>query len=104
LLGWDGPFDRVRRRGSYSEQQRRADSGTPLTDIVGITAQHAVIFVNSHPDTLQLPTWVAEFDTGYALGVGVKVPGTFDKFVPVSPSSALLIIDALANIEIVNWT
>lgn len=72
--------------------------------VVGITGQHAVIFVKSHPDTLPMPAWTADFETGYGLGVGVKVPGNFDKFVPVSPSSALLIIDALANIEIVNWT
>jgi len=79
-------------------------TGHPLTNVVGITGQHAVIFV-SHPDTLYAGTWAAEFETGYSLGVGVKVPGSvFDKFEPVSPSSALLIIDVLANIEIVNWT
>ncbi|HEV8398233.1 MAG TPA: hypothetical protein VGQ18_00190 [Gemmatimonadales bacterium] len=76
----------------------------PTFDILGVTAQHAVIFLASQPDTLQVPTWATAFDTGYTVGVGVKVPGTFDKFVPVSPSTALLIIDALANIEIVNWT
>jgi hypothetical protein len=77
----------------------------PLTSIIGLTPQHAVIFVNGHPDTLQVPTWARAFDTGYSVGVGVKVPGSvFDKFVPVSPSSAILIIDALANLEIVNWT
>jgi hypothetical protein len=76
----------------------------PTFDILGVTAQHAVIFLASQPDTLQVPTWATAFDAGYAVGVGVKVPGTFDKFVPTSPSSALLIIDALTNIEVVNWT
>jgi len=79
-------------------------NGSQLTGILGITAQHAVIFVGTHPDTMQMGDWVPAFETGYGLGVGVKVPGTFDKFVPTSPSSALLIIDALANIEVVNWT
>ncbi len=80
-------------------------SGSSPTNVIGITGQHAVIFVNGHPDTTQVPKWATEFDSGYSLGVGVKVPGSvFDKFVPASPSSALLIIDALANIEIVNWT
>lgn len=79
-------------------------NSAPTFDILGVTAQHAVIFLATQPDTLQMPTWATGFDTGYAVGVGVKVPGTFDKFMPVSPSSALLIIDALANIEIVNWT
>ena len=74
------------------------------TEIIGVTGQHAVIFVD-HQDTLYLNHWVASFDTGYSVGVGVKVPGSvFDKFEPVSPSSPLLIIDDLANIEIVNWT
>ena len=80
------------------------DNRTHLTGLVGVTGQHAVIFLGTQPDTIQMPTWATAFDTGYAVGVGVKVPETFDKFVPASPSSALLIIDALANIEIVNWT
>ncbi len=80
-------------------------SRSPVTSIIGLTPQHAVIFVNGHPDTTQVPTWATDFDSGYSVGVGVHVPGVvFDKFVPVSPSSALLIIDALANIEVVNWT
>ncbi len=74
------------------------------TDLIGVTARYAVIFVN-HQDTLYRNTWVASFDTGYSVGVGVKVPGSvFDKFEPVSRSSPILIIDDLANIEIVNWT
>ena len=71
--------------------------------IIGVTGQHAVIFVD-HQDTLYVNTWVPSFPTGYSVGVGVKVPGTFDKFEPVSRSSPILIIDDLANIEIVNWT
>jgi hypothetical protein len=74
-----------------------------MTGVIGITAQHAVIFVASH-EAVQVPEWVAAFDTGYAVGVGVKVPGTFDKFEPANPLSVLLILDDLANIEIVNWT
>jgi hypothetical protein len=74
-----------------------------MTGVIGITAQHAVIFVASQP-AVPVPDWIAAFDTGYAVGVGVKVPGTFDKFQPVNASSMLLILDDLANIEIVNWT
>lgn len=77
----------------------------PLTGFIGITAQHAVIFVASHPDTMQLPVWVPEFGAGYGMGVGVKVPGVvFDRFQPTRPSSAVLIVDDPANIEGVNWT
>jgi len=89
---------------TLKDGDRLTDGRSLLASIVGLTPQHAVIFV-SHPDTLYAGTWAAEFETGYSLGVGVKVPGSvFDKFVPVNPSSALLIIDALANIEMVNWT
>ncbi len=77
---------------------------SPMTGVIGITAQHAVIFVASQQPAVQLPDWVAAFDTGYGLGVGVKVPGTFDKFQPANPSSARLIVDDPANIEVVNWT
>jgi hypothetical protein len=90
---------------TLKDGDRLTDGRSLLASIVGLTPQHAVIFVNGHPDTLQVPTWATAFESGYSVGVGVKVPGSvFDKFVPVSPSSALLIIDALANIEIVNWT
>lgn len=76
----------------------------PPTGFVGITAQHAVIFVSSRQHAMQLLDWAAAFGDGYSVGVGVEVPGTFDKFEPASPSSALLIVDDLANIEVVNWT
>ena len=75
-----------------------------MTGLIGITAQHAVIFVGSHGEGVPVPDWVAAFDTGYAVGVGVKGPGVFDEFRPVSPSSPLLIVDDPANIEVVNWT
>jgi hypothetical protein len=80
-------------------------TSAPMTKLIGVTAQHAVIFVRSRQEAVQLPSWVATFDTGYAVGVGVKVPGeTFDKFQLASRSSALLIVDDPANIEVVNWT
>ena len=83
-------------------------NGDVLTDppngFVGITAQHAVIFLSSRQQATQLINWAAAFGDGYSVGVGVEVPGTFDKFEPASASSALLIVDDWANIEIVNWT
>lgn len=76
----------------------------PVTEIIGVTGQYAVIFVQNR-DTL-MSTWVDAFDDGYSVGVGVKALPTevFDTFAPTSRSSAVLIIDDLANIDIVNWT
>lgn len=75
-----------------------------VTGVLGITANHAVIFVQNR-DTLPPSTWVDAFDDGYSVGVGVKVPNAvFDIFEPTSRSSPLLIIDDLANIDVVNWT
>jgi hypothetical protein len=80
-------------------------SSYPVTEIIGVTGQYAVIFVQNR-DTLLQSTWVASFEDGYSVGVGVPALPTevFDRFAPTSRSSAVLIIDDLANIEIVNWT
>lgn len=79
-------------------------SSSSVTGILGVTAQYAVIFVQNR-DTTPLPAWVGTFNDGYSVGVGVKVPdAVFDIFEPTSRSSPVLIIDDLANIEIVNWT
>lgn len=81
-------------------------SSSPLNGLIGITGQHAVIFVRSHDGAGQVRDWVALFDTGYSVGVGVKAPAgaVFDTFEPASQSSPRLIIDDPANIEVVNWT
>lgn len=73
-----------------------------MTEIIGVTGQYAVIFVQNR-DTLTAFSWVDAFDDGYSVGVGVPTE-VFDKFAPTSRSSPVLIIDDLANIEIVNWT
>lgn len=79
-------------------------SSTGVDEVIGITGQYAVIFVQNR-DTLPPSTWVDAFDDGYSVGVGVKVPNAvFDSFQPTSRSSPLLIIDDLANIDVVNWT
>lgn len=76
----------------------------PESDIIGVAGQHAVIYVGDRQQAAQFRAWVAEFATGLSVGVGVKVPGDFDKFEAASASSVVLTIDDLANIEIVNWT
>ena len=73
-------------------------------DVIGISQQHAVIFVNSGNAT-QMREWAGAFDIGYSVGVGVHIPNeVFDIFQPVSPSGAVLTIDDPANLTTVNWT
>lgn len=81
------------------------DLGTvPETELIGAAGQHAVIYVTTPQQAAQYRNWAADFEAGYGVGVGVKVPGDFDKFQSASPSSVVLIIDDLQNIEFVNWT
>jgi hypothetical protein len=48
--------------------------------------------------------WVSRFKRGYNVGKGIDLPGTFDGFEPTSPSAVEILIDALRNINFVNWT
>lgn len=79
-------------------------AASQVTEAIGVTAQHAVIFVQDPEAAVQVRGWAAEFETGYGVGVGVKVPGDFDRFEPADRSSLVLIIDDPENIEVVNWT
>ena len=79
-------------------------SSSQMTGVLGLTGQHAVIFV-ADTNATQVRAWAGAFDVGYSVGVGVEVPDeVFDIFVPGSRSSPVLIIDDLANIKVVNWT
>ncbi|NIN73106.1 MAG: hypothetical protein GTO46_14495 [Gemmatimonadetes bacterium] len=76
----------------------------PETELIGAAGQYGVIYVTTPEQAAQNRYWAAEFQAGYGVGVGVEVPGDFDKFVPASPSSVVLTIDDWQNIEFVNWT
>ncbi|UCG85724.1 MAG: hypothetical protein JSW71_17665 [Gemmatimonadota bacterium] len=76
----------------------------PATDLIGAAGWYGVIYVGDPAGAAQVRTWSADFDTGYGVGVGEEVPGSYDKFVPTSPSSVVLVIDDLSNIRFVNWT
>lgn len=71
------------------------------TGIIGLAGQYAVIYVGEGSGG---PDWVEDFPEGYSVGVGVDVEGGFDAFEPASAGSVELIIDDLANIDVVNWT
>jgi len=73
-----------------------------LAEVVGAAGRYGVIYVA--PSGTQYRDWATEFANGYGVGVGVDVVGDFDRFEPADPSSVVLIIDALENIDFVNWT
>jgi hypothetical protein len=73
-----------------------------LAEVVGAAGRYGIIYTGSNE--VQNPEWATQFDTGYGVGVGVDVVGDFDQFAPASPSSVVLTIDALENIDFVNWT
>lgn len=79
--------------------------GVAESEIVGAAGEYAVIYVERDPAELGANIgWVSRFKRGYNVGRGVDLPRTFDGFEPVSPSSVEIMIDALRNIEFVNWT
>jgi hypothetical protein len=79
-------------------------SGVPETELIGAAGQYGIIFTTDPDQAAQYRNWAAQFEAGYGVGVGVQVPADFDRFEPASPSSVVLIIDDLQNIEFVNWT
>ena len=83
-----------------SDVQRLAES-----EIIGAAGQHAVIYLKREPTELGVNAgWAGRFKRGYNVGRGIDLPGTFDGFEPVSPSSVEVIVDAIRNIGFVNWT
>jgi hypothetical protein len=76
----------------------------PEADMIGAAGWYGVIYVGDPAAAEQVRSWSADFDTGYGVGVGEEVPGSFDRFVPTSASDLVLIIDDWSNIAFVNWT
>lgn len=73
-----------------------------VQSIVGAAGQYAVIYVAGGPAAVG--NWAAAFPKGYSVGKGVKRTGTFDAFQPANRTSVEIIVDALENIDFVNWT
>jgi len=73
-----------------------------LAEVVGAAGRYGVIYVA--PSGSQYREWATLFDSGYGVGVGVDVVADFDRFEPTDPSTVVLTIDALENIDFVNWT
>jgi hypothetical protein len=79
--------------------------GENLTEdnVIGAAGRYGVIYIGSDASA-EVRDWAAGFESGYNVGVGVDVVDDFDRFEPATPSSVILIIDDLANIDFVNWT
>lgn len=75
----------------------------PIEDYIGAAPQYAVVWVANQTAAASWSPWTADFEPGYGVGVGRRVPGSFDIFVPTSPDSVVLILDDIANIEFLNW-
>lgn len=78
---------------------------TPFADgsILGATGRHAVIFLAVQPREATVD-WSRRFTSGYGVGRGIDLPGAFDGFEPMRIDAVELIVDAIENIDVVNWT
>lgn len=74
------------------------------SEIVGAAGAYGVIYVADTDGAAASRSWAEEFGAGYGVGMGQEVPGSFDAFIPVGASGAVLVIDDLENIDFVNWT
>lgn len=75
----------------------------PIDDYIGATGEFAVVFVADPAAAATWSPWTADFEPGYGVGMGRRIPGAFDIFVPTSPDSVVLILDDIDNIEFMNW-
>ena len=52
-------------------------SAVPETELIGAAGQYAVIYVRNPQQAAQHCDWAGDFETGYGVGIGVKVPERF---------------------------
>jgi hypothetical protein len=72
--------------------------------IIGVSGQHAVIYLRDDPAGAPAP-WLRKFRRGFSVGQGITIPNSnFDGFAPVAADALKVIVDDLDNISIVNWT
>jgi len=75
----------------------------PIEDYIGATGEYAVVYLSNPTVAATWSPWTSGFEAGYAVGVGQRIPGSFDIFVPTSADSVVLILDDIGNIEFMNW-
>jgi len=75
----------------------------PTEKMIGIAGWNSVIFKADTSMDSSID-WLKRFNTGYDTGIGVDEEGIFDSFKPTDKNSIKIIIDAMGNIRVVNWT
>jgi len=75
-----------------------------LADLIGAAGAYAIIYVADTAQAETLWAWTGDFESGYEVGQGQTVQGSFDVFVPTDPEDVVLTIDDLSSIDFVNWS
>lgn len=75
----------------------------PADEIIGISANYAVIYVDGSFENVPNTGWINNFGQGYSVGQGVDMPEGFDEFKPVAPNKIQIIIDDFKNIKFLNF-
>lgn len=75
----------------------------PIDDFIGAAGDYAIVYITDPTAAAWWSPWTADFEAGYGVGRGQRVPGSFDIFVPTSPDSLVLILDDIGNIQFFNW-
>jgi hypothetical protein len=72
--------------------------------VIGLSEDYSIIYTSElTAETTAAIPWTARFN-GYGLGKVERSTTGFDSFAAVDPSTLKLVIDALANIHVPNWT
>lgn len=72
--------------------------------LIGASEDYSIIYTqNVSSEVASNITWTTQFN-GYGLGKVVRSSSTFDSFTIADPSTLKLVIDAMANINVPNWT
>ena len=72
--------------------------------LIGASEDYSIIYTDDvSSDIASNITWTTQFN-GYGLGKVVRSDTSFDSFTIVEPSTLKLVIDAMSNINVPNWT
>jgi hypothetical protein len=70
---------------------------------LGLAEDYGIIYLSKSPDSIGI-SWVKDFKQGFNTGKGVRKDQGFDEFTPTEPNLIEIVIDAVKNLEWINWT